>query len=93
MDSKQFFELLKSNTATKQQKMDVLQYYIDNFPVIIDTQNPYNPFQKIKQATKLQGVHIINGGLDEDKRIDYGFNSIKRFIKEMEEFIQINSKA
>ncbi len=95
MDNKQFFELLKSNTATKQQKMEVLQYYIDNFPVVIDTQDPFNPFKKAKQVTKLQGVHIVNSTnpANDEKLVNHGFMQLKRFIKEMEEFVEINNKV
>lgn len=91
MDNKQFFEILKSKTPSKQEKMDVLQYYIDNFPIIIDIADPFNPFKKIKQPTKLEGVHIISGGNNEEKYINHGFMQLKKFITQMEEYVRITA--
>ena len=73
MTKNEFFESLDKTDLSKQEKINVCQFYIDNFPIIIN-----DPF-KGKIETKLE--LIITGG--SDIIINYAFNKLVERKKEL----------
>ena len=73
MNLKQFEKKLHSKDLSENDKIELIQWYIDNYPVQITT-----PFGE-KFGSKLE-VKVIKGG--EPKAIEYAINKLKEFFKE-----------
>ena len=80
MNKQQFIETLKSNNVGLQTKLEACNFFINNYPVKIESIGfrGYN-----EQWTKLDGF-IITGG--NKGLINHAYNSLVRRVKELEEF-------
>lgn len=80
MTKQDFIDFLEKDNLSKSEKIEVCQYFIDNYPVkiggIIDT-----PMGKVRTPETWTGLNIkINGG--SDKAVDHAFNQLKKRINE-----------
>ena len=82
MNKQEFIDYLKSDTVELAVKLECCQFFVDNFPVEIDSLDPMNPFKKHKILTKLD-VKIDGGS---EKSINFAFEQLQKKIKELEEF-------
>lgn len=73
MTQEEFKEKLYKENLTEDEKIELCQWYIDNYPVLIT-----NPFQG-KFFSKLQGITIIKGGNPE--RLNHAITKLKEYFK------------
>lgn len=71
MTEKQFKKKLHQYNLTEDDKIELCQWYIDNYPVLIDT-------GITKIFSKLEGITIIKGG--STKYLDYAIKKLKLFF-------------
>ena len=87
MDKQNFVKLLKDGTTDKQQKIEVCQWFINNYAVKIQQIDPFNPFVKQEIWTKLinkdsSEIEINSGS---DKAVDYAFQQLQTKLKIFED--------
>jgi len=82
MNNLNFYKNLESDDLSIQSKIDTCQYYLDNYPVKIETRDPMNPFNAKKAWTKLE-IKINDGS---DKAINYAFEKLQNRIDEFKKF-------
>ena len=87
LNKQTFIKLLKDGTTDKQQKIEVCQWFINNYAVKIQQIDPFNPFHKQEIWTKLvdeNGSEIkINGG--SNKLVNYAFKQLQTKLKIFED--------
>ena len=76
MNNKEFLERL-NKPQSKDQKIEVLQFFIDNYPVSIN-----HHFKKNEQ-TRIYGC-VITGG--SERLVNYSFEALKKRGKELKNF-------
>ena len=80
MTKQEFIEYLEKDELDFNTKLDVCQYYVDNYPVKI-SQTVNTPRGKIKVGEYDSGLDvIITGG--SDKAVNHAFNQLKKRIEE-----------
>lgn len=75
MDVIQFTSRLKNGVATKDEKIECLNYFVNNYPVWIKDDFAGNRF------TALKGINIVGGG---DALVDIAFSSLQKRVKDFE---------
>jgi hypothetical protein len=82
MNKKEFIKTLKSDSPSKELKLECCQFFIDNYPIQIE--KGVNPFtgEFMTDWTKLD-VKIKGGS---DKSINFAFNQLIKRIKELEDY-------
>ena len=80
MTKQEFIEYLEKDELDFNTKLDVCQYYIDNYPVKI-SQTVNTPRGKIKVGEYDSGLNvIITGG--SDKAVNHAYSQLKKRIEE-----------
>ncbi len=72
MNKEEFFESLEKEDLTQEQKIEACQFYIDNFPVVLQFEGP----------TKLQNLTISGGS---KKSVDYAFQALQKRKEELKD--------
>lgn len=73
MTEQEFKEKLHKELLTEDEKIELCQYYIDNYPVLITS-----PLQG-RFFSKLQGINIIKGG--NSKLLNHAITELKEHFK------------
>ena len=80
MTKQDFIDSLEKDTLTKEEKIEVCQYYIDNYPVKI-SQTVNTSMGKIKVGEYESGLNVtITGG--SDKAVNHAYSQLKKKINE-----------
>ena len=80
MTKQEFIEYLEKDELDFNTKLDVCQYYVDNYPVKI-SQTVNTPRGKIKVGEYDSGLNvIITGG--SDKAVNHAYSQLKKRIEE-----------
>lgn len=91
MTNKEFIELLNKSSPSLEEKLVVLQFYIDNFPIYINRKQQVGPMlidtgEKI--FTKLVGINIVDGNTPESEKLTiYSFDKLYENRVKLEEFL------
>lgn len=84
MDKKTFIEHLKKGTEDVQTKLQCINHFIDNYPVLVEEKGQLGFPTGRKQWTKLQGVRIKGG---QKRLVDYAFRALRGRVTELEKFV------
>jgi hypothetical protein len=75
MTEEDFKKKLHSENLTEEVKIELCQWYIDNYPILIQV----NPFHPNREFSKLQDITIKSGG--NPKYLEYAIAKLKEFFK------------
>ena len=85
MNKQEFLNYLKEGTEDADIKCQVLQYYIDNYPVQIKT--GFNPFTKqVGYTWTSLPDYKVKDDIIAMKNLDVNFNKLQLRIKELEDY-------
>ena len=73
MTAEEFKENLHKEKLTEDEKIELCQWYIDNYPVLITSPLGGRFF------SKLQGINVIKGG--NPKLLNYAITKLKEYFK------------
>ena len=76
MNKQDFIDNLEKDNLSKEDKIDVCQFYVDNFPVMISTPDMFGRVHKSATALEIK----IDGGSEE--AVNRAFDKLKSRINE-----------
>jgi hypothetical protein len=79
MTKDQFIEVLKQGASTQESKIECIQFFIDNYPVLAKV----SPFSNAKQWTSIKDVKVTGGA---PQLVDYAFAKLQQRVVELQNF-------